>query len=155
MATEEQKKANQLRLANLTLLGLSTAVWDMVGDSALVFSKGIGESILPVLEKEMGLEIAGQSPEEIGNEIGRILVDEFGFAESVEISFEGDVAIQKVKNCLIYNLCKDLTDAGVETPFFCTFKCLADAIVARMGGKVRVNIERGDDRTSIITLERV
>mgnify|MGYP000731124450 CR=1 FL=1 len=90
MATDEQKKANMYRLAKLTLYGLSTGIWDLLGEGALGLSHVIGAQILPVLEKEMGLELGSESLLDIANEVGRLAVDEFGIAESVEASGDSD-----------------------------------------------------------------
>ncbi|NTV47269.1 MAG: hypothetical protein HGB11_12270, partial [Chlorobiales bacterium] len=85
MATEEIKKQNQLRLTNMALATLASAVWETLGDSSLSFSGLIGGQVLKIMEKEMGLEIAGESPKEVLTEISRIFVDEFGFAEDITI----------------------------------------------------------------------
>jgi len=156
MATEEQKKANQLRLAKLSLLGLAASVWDMVGDGAYAFSKGMGEHILPVLEKEMGLELTGESLVDIVTEVGRIAVDEFGFAESVEVSGDDNVITLKVKNCANRKLTDDLMATGVEHPFICPFLCVGEAILHRAGKRARGTVEKWvEGNGSIITFELI
>ena len=156
MATEEQKKANQLRLAKLSLLGLAASVWDMVGDSAYAFSKGMGEHILPVLEKEMGLELTGESLVDIVTEVGRLFVDEFGFAESVEVSGDDNVITLKVKNCANRKLTDDLMATGVERPFICPFLCVGEAILHRAGKRARGTVEKWvEGNGSIITFELI
>ena len=150
MATEEQKKRNQMRLIELTLLGLTTAVWDMVGESAYAFSQGIGENILQVMEKEMGLEIAGESPEDIAEEVTRIFIDEFGIAEEIENSAEGNVLTQKIKNYIGRQWEEKLAAAGVEQPFTSTFMCVGQAVARRQGKKVRVKARVWEEGNGMI-----
>ncbi|MBN1936821.1 MAG: hypothetical protein JW934_19325 [Anaerolineae bacterium] len=154
MASEEEKKQNMLRLARLTLFGVTTGIWDLMGDGARGLSHEIGDEILPVLEKEMGLEIAGESPENVLQEVGRLMVDEFGFAKSVDVVADGDILQMKVHTCANRKLTDDLEAAGVGTPFICPFLCVADAVFDRMGIKARTKIERWHEAGgSIITFE--
>ncbi|MDY6875548.1 MAG: hypothetical protein SWK90_05010 [Chloroflexota bacterium] len=154
MATEEQKVQNQIRLAGLMLTGLTGAVWDMVGESAYVFSKGMGKHILSIMEKEMGLEIAGASPLEIGNEIGRLFADEFGFVQSIEVEELDSEIVMKVHNCVGRPSCDAIMAAGVEHPFICPVVCLGEAILARIGGKARIRAVKWEEGNgSIIRFE--
>lgn len=156
MATDEQKKANMLRLARLTLYGLTAGIWDLLGEGALGLSHLIGSEILPVLEKEMGLELAGESLVDIANEVGRIAVDEFGFASEVEVTGDGDKIIMKVRNCANRKLTDDLMAAGVSKPFICPFLCIADAVFERMGEKAMSSVEKWEEgKGSIITFELI
>jgi hypothetical protein len=150
MATEEQKKLNQMRLLELIVTGLTTSVWDMVGDSAYVFSKSIGENILQVMEKEMGLEIAGESIEDIGTEIVRIFVDEFGLVESIERKVDGNISTSMVKNYIGYQTLKKLMDAGVEQPFTDPIMCTGQAVLHRMGIKARARAEVWEEGKGIL-----
>jgi hypothetical protein len=152
MATEEEKKQNMLRLARLSLFGLTAGVWDLLGEGALGLSHQIGGEILPVLEKEMGLEIAGEDPTQVLQEIGRIMVDEFGFAKTVEVSGDGDRLVMKVNTCANRKLTDNLEAAGITHPFICPFMCVSNAVFDRMGIKVMSKVEKwheGDG--SIIT----
>ncbi len=156
MATDEQKKANMYRLAKLTLYGLGAGIWDMLGDGALGLSHVIGAQIVPVLEKEMGLELGGDSLLDIAKEVGRIAVDEFGMAESVEASGDNDQITLKVKNCVLRGLTNDLMAAGVSQSFICPLLCVGDAILDRKGVKAMSNIEKWEEgKGSIITWERI
>jgi hypothetical protein len=154
MATEEEKKRNMLRLARLTLFGLTAGIWDLIGDGARGLSHEIGDEILPVLEKEMGLEIAGENPEDALQEVGRLMVDEFGFAKEVEVIGDGDVIQMKVHTCAQRRLTDDLEEAGVGTPFICPFMCVSDAVLDRMGIKAMTKVEKWEEGGgSIITFE--
>ena len=154
MATDEQKKANMYRLAKLTLYGLTTGIWDLLGEGALGLGHVIGAQIVPVLEKEMGLELGGESFLDIANEVCRLAVDEFGMAESVEASGDNDQITLKVKNCALRGLTNDLMAAGVSKPFICPLLCVGDAILDRKGVKAMSNIEKWEEgKGSIITWE--
>ncbi len=156
MATEEQKKQNLLRLVNLALLGLAAGTWDLLGDGARGLSYEIGEAILPILEKEMGLEIAGQSPLEVLQEVGRLMVDEFGFAENVTVEADGNVLRMKVYGCVNRSFTDKLEAAGVPIPFICPYMAISNAVFNRMGEKVRTEIQRWREANgSIITFELI
>lgn len=156
MATEEQKKANMLRLTRLSLFGLTTGVWDLLGEGSFGLSHEIGDEILPVLEKEMGLEIAGEDPEDILHEFGRIMVDEFGFANEVEVSGDGNMITMKVRGCKNVHFAESLAEAGVTHPFICPFMNVSDALFDRMGVKAMSEVEMWPEGNgSIITFELI
>lgn len=156
MATEEQKKQNMLRLVNLALLGLASGVWDLLGDGAKGLSHEIGEQLLPILEKEMGLEIAGQTPLEVLQEVGRLMVDEFGFAQDVTVEADGNILRMKVHGCINRNFTDKLEAAGVPYPFICPYLALSNAVFSRMGEKARSEIQKwSEGKGSIITFELI
>ena len=76
MATEEEKKRNLARINAMIIYGLEKGLWDLLGESALAISAVVGVGMLEKLEQTMGLEIAGEEPQDILTEIGRIFVDE-------------------------------------------------------------------------------
>lgn len=157
MATEEIKKQNQLRLTNMALATLASAVWETLGDSSLSFSGLIGGQVLKIMEKEMGLEIAGESPKAVLTEIARIFVDEFGFAE--DISVEGDEKVgltMKVHNCANRKFTDILEASGVEKPFICPIMNASQAGLRRMGYKMREDVKKwADGGGSIITFTSI
>ncbi len=156
MATEEQKKKNILRLARLSLLGVSAGVWDLLGEGALGLSHQIGSLLLPVLEKEMGLEIAGETPEQVMQEVGRLMVDEFGFAADVDVTRDGDEITMKVHTCSNRRFTDQLMESGVTKPFICPFLCVGDAVLDRMGEKARGTVAKWEEGNgSIITYELI
>jgi hypothetical protein len=102
----------------------------------------------------MGLEIDGESPEDVLQEVGRLFVDEFGFATEVEVASDGDVITMKVHNCANRTFTDDLVAAGVGSPFICPFMCVSDAVFDRMGEKALTKIEKWvKGNGSIITFE--
>ncbi len=157
MAIEEQKKLNQLRLTSLALTSLASAVWETLGDSSFSFSGIMGNEILRIMEKEMGLEIAGNSPKEVMMEISRIFVDEFGYASDIQVDGDEDATITlKVHNCANRHFSDKLLEAGVEKPFICPIMTSCQAGLRRMGFKMREEIEKWHEGGgSIIKFERI
>lgn len=157
MALDEQKKENRLRLTNLALLSLASSTWNMLGDTAFAFSGPMGSQILNIMEKEMGLEIAGEDPKNVMMEIARIFVDEFGFAGEIEViqKDEGNFEV-RVRNCVNRAFTDKLTAAGVEKPFICPILNAMQASLRRMGFKMHENVEKWvDGKGSIITFKEV
>lgn len=157
MATDEQKKQNQLRLTNLALLSLASGTWDTLGESAFAFSGPMGNHILEVMEKEMGLEIAGEDPADVMMEISRIFVDEFGFASDIDVEVQGDDQYAvKVRNCVNRRFTDKLMDAGVEKPFICPIMNACNAALRRMGYKAHEDVEKwSEENGSIITFKAI
>lgn len=157
MATDEQKKLNQLRLTNMALTTLASAVWETLGDSSLSFSGLIGNQVLKIMEKEMGLEIAGHNPQEVLTEISRIFVDEFGFAEDITVEGDETAGITlKVHKCANRKFTDVLEAAGVEKPFICPIMNSSQAALRRMGFKMREDVQKWTEGGgSIITFKSI
>ncbi len=102
MATEQKKQQNRAELANMALLSVAAGVWDVLGRKGVnALSGPMGDEILKVMEREMGLEIAGEDPETVLMEISRIFVDEYGFASDIEVKIEDEKHFHlNVKNCV-------------------------------------------------------
>lgn len=158
MATEEQKKQNILRLTQIALTSLSASVWDTLGESSFALSTSMGDHILEMFEKEMGLEIAGESPEAVIREIQRIFVDEFGFAQEIKTNIlDGGNKIElQVKNCVNRAFSDKLIAAGVQKPYICPIMNTTAAALRRMGYKVRSDIVKWQEGGgSIITFIKI
>lgn len=149
---EEKKKANQLRLMGLTMRGVALGIWDVVGESASSLGPRIGEQTLEMMEKEMGLEVAGEKPEDVLIEIGRLFVDEFGFCESVNVEPGSDAITMTVNKCLMASLTGKLIDDGVD-PFICPYRNTGVAALRRLGIKPRAHVSFEEGKGSIITFE--
>ena len=117
MATEQKKLENQSRIAEVMLIALAAAVWDFVGESAAALGPQIGEEILNLLEKEMGIEIAGEKPEDVLTELGRVFVDELGLATAMEVKREGNCLMLIASNLTTTNGMKKLQERGVTKDF--------------------------------------
>ena len=63
MATEDQKKERMLKVMNIAMYGLIDGLWDLFGESSFATVHSISDKILSMMEKEAGLEIAGENPE--------------------------------------------------------------------------------------------
>ena len=124
MATEEEKKRNLGRINAMIIYGLEKGLWDLLGESALAISTHVGEGMLEKLEKTMGLEIAGEDPQDILTEIGRIFVDEIGIASQFDVTEEGDDVTFQVQNCVLLKTERDLINEGIQ-PFMCPFLNIA------------------------------
>jgi hypothetical protein len=140
MATDEQKAQNRLKLYQVMIMGMALGVWDLIGETAKAISPKIGEQVLTVMEKEEGLEVAGETPENVLTEIGRLYVDELGSASAAELETDGNVLSLKLRNATGNELFYQLQAAGVE-PFFEPVMCVGLAALARMGKRARVNAE--------------
>ena len=156
MATDMEKKENKLRLTDLALTGLAKGVWDFVGETAFALAPAMGEDILKVLEKEMGLEIQGEKPEDVLNEIARLFVDEFGCAESIDVSAEGDSTFKvQVNSCIDRQKTQKMKEAGVTKPFTCPIMNACLAALKRMDIKAHEDLETSPEGNCLITYEKV
>ena len=126
MATEEEKKRNLARINAMIIYGLEKGLWDLFGESALATTNAVGEGMLELLSKNMGLEIDGEDPQDILTEIGRLFVDEYGIATDFDITKEGDTVSLNVKHCVLMQVEKDLIAAGIK-PFVCPYLNIAAA----------------------------
>ncbi len=139
MATEEEKKRNLARINAMIIYGLEKGLWDLLGESALAVSTTVGEGMLEVMEKTMGLEIAGEDPQDILTEIGRIFVDEIGIALKFDITKEDSTVGLAVQNCVLLRTEEDLIRDGIK-PFMCPYLNIAAAAMRkRLGVKTRVS----------------
>ncbi len=139
MATEEEKKRNLARINAMIIYGLEKGLWDLLGESALAVSATVGAGMLESMEKTMGLEIAGEEPQDILTEIGRIFVDEIGIALKFDIATEGDNVEFDVQNCILLKTEAELIEAGIQ-PFMCPYLNIAAAAMrSRLGVKARID----------------
>jgi hypothetical protein len=152
MATEEQKKQNLIRMKNLMIEGMAKALWDLFGESANATMIEVGKDILEIMEKEMGLEIAGENPKDLMTEIGRIFVDEFGYIESFQVEDQGGEVSLIVDKCIGWNLTQAILKTGVDVPFTCPIMNVGQAALMRIGKPAHKKVEpRPEVRGSRIT----
>ena len=139
MATEEEKKRNLARINAMIIYGLEKGLWDLFGESALATTNTVGEGMLQILEKTMGLEITGEDPQDILTEIGRLFVDEFGIAARFDIDKTGDNVDFHIEKCVLLRVEGDLIEVGIK-PFVCPYLNIAAAALRqRLGGKTKIN----------------
>ncbi|HIP87304.1 MAG TPA: hypothetical protein EYH27_02555 [Anaerolineales bacterium] len=138
MATEEEKKRNLARINAMIIYGLEKGLWDLLGESALAVGATVGEGMLEAMEKTMGLEIAGEDPQDILTEIGRIFIDEIGIALRFDIIKEDSTVGLAVQNCVLLKTEEDLIKAGIK-PFMCPYLNIAAAAMRkRLGARTRI-----------------
>ena len=140
MATEEQKKKNMMRLMTMMISGMAKALYDLFGEAALAAMAEVGKATLEIMEQEMGLEIEGESPEDVLTEIGRIFADEIGFIESFTIETDGNAISLSVAKCQGWNMTQATLKTGVEMPFTCPIMNVCQAALFRMGKPARKTI---------------
>lgn len=141
MATEQQKYANRARLWGLTVVGMTMGIWDMVEESSLALSPQIGAQILTMLEKQLGLEIAGEKPEHLLIELGRIFVDEYGFASEAKVESADKTLRVTLENAVGTPEFAMMKEHGVEKAFSHPFFCAGLASLTRLGLKARGSVE--------------
>ncbi len=149
MATMEQKKASRLRLTNYILAALGDGLWKVMGESAVGLTTTFGKSILSVMEKEMGLELAGESVEDWAAEIGRLLVDEFDVGTEFRVEVSDDSVSVYAEGCMFAQVYEALEAAGVPA-YICPVRAIYGAALRQLGEKVRLGaVERDGDKCSM------
>lgn len=152
MATEEQKKENLIRVKNLMIAGMAEAMWELFGESCYATMTQVGQDMLSIMEKEMGLEIAGENPKDVLTEIGRLFVDEMGYVDSFSVDQEGNKLHLHVDNCRGWAMTQQILKTGVEEPFTCPIMNVGQAALGRMGIQAHRKITpRPDVKGSTIT----
>ena len=139
MATEEQKKARQMKLFNEVIFGLAKGMWELFGEGAYATATEVGEEIIEEMEHDMGLEIHGENPQDILTELERIYVDELGGSKLAAIKIKDDRIDVLIEDCILLHACRDLQKEGIR-PFTCIPMMLAaGALRERLGLKERVD----------------
>lgn len=141
MATEEQKKKNIMRLMTLMIKGLAKSLYELFGESAYATMTEVGKELLEIMEKEQGLEIAGENPKDVITEIGRIFCDEMGFIESFTVAEDGKSVSLSLNKCQGWNLTQEILKTGVDVPFTCPIMNVGQAALTRMGKVAHKKIE--------------
>jgi hypothetical protein len=140
MATEEAKIANRARMWGLTTMGLGMGIWEMVAEASSSLSPIVGNQILAMVEKQLGLEIAGEKPEDILTELGRIFIDEFGFGTEVIVERNDKKLSVTIKNAVGTPEMGILAKMGVG-PFMHPFLCCGLSALGRLGLKARADLK--------------
>lgn len=139
MATDEQKKARMLHMYDLLVSGLAHGLYDLFGDALVGIVEPIGEEILEEMERELGLEIQGESVEDILTELERILVDEYGLVKHIEIKYDEESHEVDIicEGCMLWKVTEKLTAQGVP-PHTCAPMMMAMAALReRTGNKAQ------------------
>lgn len=153
MATEEKKKENMLEMIGITIYGLINGMWELFGDSSFATSGTIGAMMLARAQKESGLEIQGESAQDIVTELVRLAVDELGLFQGGKATLEGDRITIKGEKCSSCPICNPLQKNGVQ-PFSCAMLCMSTAAMQQgLGKKSRFVSRKYDEGTKTCTLE--
>lgn len=153
MATEEEKKARLVKVFNIGMHGMIKGIWDLFGDTAFATVRPIGARILTTMEKESGLEIDGENPEDILQEIVRLLVDEIGTMSDGQVTIENDKVSMACQECFLREATAWLEAEGVE-PFACLpMNIAAAAMQKRLGTKHRLLGRDWDAATETCTIK--
>jgi len=156
MATDQQKFANRARLWGLTVMGMTLGIWDMVEETSLTLSPQIGSQTLAEMEKQLGLEIAGEKPEHLLNELGRIFVDEYGFASEARVESNAKTFKVTLENAVGTPEWAMMKERGVAKAFSHPFFCTGLAALSRIGLKCRGSVETdAAAKRYVITFEAV
>ena len=156
MATEQEKMANRARLWGLTVVGMTMGIWDMVEDSAASLSPAIGSQILGMVEKQLGLEVAGEKPEDVLVELARIFVDEFGFASEANVERTDKAIVVTFKNSVGTPEFAMMKQHGVEKLFSHPFLCTGLGALTELGFKSRARVEVDPAvKSTVITFDLV
>lgn len=154
MATEQEKDAHRARMWGLTTIGMTLGIWEMVEELATSLTPLIGDALVLEIEKQLGLEIAGEKPADLFVELGRIFVDEYGFGSEVKVVSADKTIHVTFKNAAGTPEFAGLKQHGVEKLFSHPFLCTGIAALAKMGIKAHGNVEVDIvDNTQIITFE--
>ncbi len=153
MATEDQKKERLLKVFNIGMYGMIKGLWDLFGESSFATVLSVGDRILTTMEKESGLEIHGENPEEILQELVRLLTDEIGTMSEGQVTMNnGDVSLS-CTNCFLREATCWLEADGVQ-PFACMpMNIAAAAMRKRLGVKHRLRGRDWDPDNQVCTIK--
>ena len=153
MATEEQKKERLLKVFNIGMYSMVSGLWDLFGESSFATAQSIGDRILETMEKESGLEIQGENPQDIILEITRLLVDEVGTMSDGKVIMDGTSVSIACTECFLREATGWLEADGVQ-PFACIpMNIAAAAMRKRLNVKHRVVGRDWDADTQTCTIK--
>ena len=150
---EELLIVHNFNLLSSSYMDLSSAVWEMLGESSYAFTRVIGMNVLQSLENEFNLQVVDKPLEVLMKDLAEIFVEEFGFMKEINVEMQGDKKIVvKVNHCLFRGLCNKMMESGVKKPFNCSIMSTYAAALDRSGYKMRNDIETwAEESGSIIT----
>jgi hypothetical protein len=153
MVTEDQKKARLLKVFNVGMYGMIKGLWDLFGESSFATVHNVGKQMLEMMEQESGLEIAGENPEDILQEITRLLADEIGAISAGEVIIDGDAVALSCQDCFLHETTEWLEKDGIQ-PFACMpMNISAAAMSKRLGVRHRLRGRDWDEETQTCTIK--
>lgn len=153
MATDQEKQERLLQVFNVGMYGMIKGLWDLFGESSFATTASVGERILTTMENESGLEIHGEDPEAILQELVRLLTDEVGTMTGGEVIVDGDRVSIACENCFLKQATAWLEAEGVQ-PFACLpMNIGAAAMRKRLGTKHRLLGRQWDPENQTCTIQ--
>lgn len=140
MGNEQKQLENRARLWGLTVTGLTMGIWGMVEESATSLAPGVGKQILEMVETQLGKKIDAAKPDEVLGQLGKVFVDEFGYASAVKVESadkQVKVSFTKAISAPEFGL---LAERGVKKIFSHPFMSAGMAALGRMGARARWNV---------------
>ncbi len=120
------------------MYGLLEGLWELFGESSFATVHSISDKILDMMEKEAGVKITGENPEEIIMKISRLLTDEFSTMSSGKLTIEGNKASLACQDCFLHPATNWLAEDGIQ-PFACIPMNVTTAAMRRcLGSKHRL-----------------
>jgi hypothetical protein len=141
MATDADKFANRARLWGLVTVAMTLGIWEIIEESAVTISPMIGNSLLQMLEKNLGFELAGEKPENMLVELSRIFIDELGYGSEAKVEGSDKNFKLTIINAVGLPEFQALADRGVTKPFSNPIYCTGIAAMNRLGYKCRAKVE--------------
>ncbi len=152
MATEDQKKQRLLKVFNIGMYSMISGLWDLFGESSFATVQSVGDRILETMERESGLEIEGENPQDIVQEIVRLLVDEIGTMASGKVELKDGRVEIACQQCFLREATGWLEADGIQ-PFACIpMNIAASAMRKRLGVKHRVLGREWDGASQTCTI---
>lgn len=141
MATEDEKKRALLRVYELVIEGLAKGIYDLFEDSAYAMMRTVGEDLLEIMQKEMGLEIHGENATDVLTELLRLWEDEFGYFDETSVKeIENGWEIEG-HHCKGYKLNEKIVGLGVKEPFTDPAMNTMHAALEKIGIETHMHIE--------------
>jgi hypothetical protein len=138
MTTEEQKTERLLKVFNIGMHGMIKGLWDIFGETSFATTSLIGDRILTKLEQEGGLQLKGETPEQILQELVHVLVNDVGTMSGGTVAIDGDKVSIACQECFLREATAWLEAEGVQ-PFACLpMNVGAAAMRKRLGTKHRL-----------------
>lgn len=151
MATEADKYSNRAKLWGAVVAAMTLGIWEIVEESSVTISPIIGAVLLKSLEATAGFEVAGEKPEHMLVELGRILVDEYGYGTEAKVEGNDKSFKLTIVNAVGMQEAAALAARGVTKPFSNPVYCTGIAAMNRLGFKCRARVEFDQENKSQIT----
>ena len=153
MATDEEKSSRREMMLGTLVFGITFGVWEMMEDSATALTPTIGKSLLPMVEKRLGLTIAGEKPVDVLTEVGRIFTDELGWAKGSMVTATEKAVTINLTDAMGSEQMAEMTAKGIRF-FSHPVLCVGVGALTRMGVKCRPSVVAdAAAKTQTITFE--